>query len=82
MALSRAMSRFHRRRDLTAAILREQKAARGAGKGLQDDGGRFASAGDQLTLLVEKGEPTLARITVAAGLLTDLARLRSAGAAA
>ena len=83
MALSRAMSEISSaRRDLTAAILREQKGARGAGKGLQDDGGRFASAGDQLTLLVEKGEPTLARITVAAGLLTDLARLRSPGAAA
>ena len=82
MALSRAMSEISSaRRDLTAAILREQKAARGAGKGLQDDGGRFASAGDQLAMLVGKGELTLARITVAAGLLTDLARLRIASAA-
>ena len=71
------------RRVLTAAILRDQKGARGgAAKGMPDDGGRFASAGDQLALLVEKGEPTLARITVAAGLLSDLARLRVTGTAA
>ena len=82
MALSRAMSEISSaRRDLTAALLREQKGARGAGKGLLDSGGRIASAGEQLTQLVEKGEPTLARITVAAGLLTDLARLRAVSAA-
>lgn len=81
MALSRAMAEISSaRRELTAAILREQKGARGAGKDLQDGSGRFASAGSQLTLLIEKGEPTLARITVAGGLLTDLARLRLASA--
>ncbi|RCW87124.1 NAD-glutamate dehydrogenase [Paracoccus lutimaris] len=82
MALSRAIAEIaNARRELTAAILREQKGAKAPARILQDADGRFASAGNQLALLVEKGEPTLARITVAAGLLTDLARLRTASAA-
>ena len=83
MALSRAMTQIATaRRDLTAAILSDRKGARAPDKALQDSDERFASAGDQLALLVEKGEPTLARITVAAGLLSDLARLRVTGTAA
>ena len=66
-------------RDLTAALLREQQGGRAAIKALPESDARIASAGEQLAQLVGKGEPTLARITVAAGLLGDLARLRTTG---
>ena len=76
MALSRALAQIGAaRRDLTAALLRDQKGGRGAA--LATDA-RVASAGEQLELLVEKGEPSVARITVAAGLLSDLAKLQGA----
>ena len=62
-----------------AALLREQQGGRAAIKALPESDARIASAGEQLAQLVGKGEPTLARITVAAGLLGDLARLRTTG---
>lgn len=75
MALLRAVSEIaSARREITAAMLREDKTR---SKAVQNAGeNRFASSGEQLAHLVEKGEPTLARITVAAGLLSDLARVR------
>ena len=80
MALSRAVTQIAAaRRDLTAALLREQQGGRAAIKALPESDARIASAGEQLAQLVGKGEPTLARITVAAGLLGDLARLRTTG---
>lgn len=84
MALSRALAEIGAaRRELTAAALqRTQKGGRGTGKGLQDDDARIAAAGEQLELLVKNGEPSLARITVAAGMLSDLARLHNSAAPA
>ena len=69
---------FAARRDLTAALLVAQKAGRASASALGENDARIASAGEQLELLVEKGEPSLARITVAAGLLGDLAKLHAA----
>ncbi|NHF73167.1 NAD-glutamate dehydrogenase [Paracoccus xiamenensis] len=80
MALSRGLSQIsNAQRALTAALLRGQKGGRGAASSSwQDSDTRIASAGAQLELLVEKGEPNVARITVAAGLLEDLAKLYAA----
>ena len=79
MALSRALAQIAAaRRDLTAALLVAQKAGRASASALGENDARIASAGEQLELLVEKGEPSLARITVAAGLLGDLAKLHAA----
>ncbi len=82
MALLRAVSEIaSARREITAAMLREDKSA--SSKAAKDgDVDRFASSGAQLATLAEKGEPTLARITVAAGLLNDLARVRRSDRAA
>ena len=79
MALSRAVSDIAAaRRDITAAALREQKKERSPVAAWEEsERVRVAQATGQLRLLTEKGETTLAKITVAAGLLNDLARGRA-----
>ena len=79
MALTRAVADIATaRRDITVAALVEQKKERNPILAWQEqDRERVARAGDQLKLLTEKGETTLAKITVAAGLLSDLARGRA-----
>ncbi|MCY1493090.1 Bacterial NAD-glutamate dehydrogenase [compost metagenome] len=79
MALSRAVSDIAAaRRDITAAALREQKKDRNPVAAWEEsERVRVAQATGQLRLLTEKGETTLAKITVAAGLLNDLARGRA-----
>lgn len=79
MALSRAVSDIAAaRRDITAAALREQKKERNPVAAWEEsERVRVAQATGQLRLLTEKGETTLAKITVAAGLLNDLARGRA-----
>ncbi|TCN31790.1 NAD-glutamate dehydrogenase [Sinorhizobium americanum] len=79
MALTRAVADIATaRRDITVAALVEQKKERNPVLAWQDqDRERVSRAGDQLKLLTEKGETTLAKITVAAGLLSDLARGRA-----
>ncbi|MDK1491055.1 NAD-glutamate dehydrogenase [Sinorhizobium sp. 7-81] len=76
MALSRAVADIGAaRRDITVAALVEQKGERNPVLAWHDsDRERVSRVGDQLKLLTEKGETTLAKITVAAGLLDDLAR--------
>jgi len=76
MALSRAVGDIGTaRRDITIAALVEHKGDRNPVLAWQDrDRQRVATVGDQLRLLTEKGETTLAKVTVAAGLLSDLAR--------
>jgi glutamate dehydrogenase len=76
MALSRAVGDIGTaRRDITIAALVEHKGERNPVLAWQDrDRQRVATVGDQLRLLTEKGETTLAKVTVAAGLLSDLAR--------
>ncbi|MGX1259194.1 NAD-specific glutamate dehydrogenase [Sinorhizobium fredii] len=79
MALTRAVADIATaRRDITVAALVEQKRERNPILAWQEqDRERVSRAGDQLKLLTEKGETTLAKITVAAGLLSDLARGRA-----
>jgi glutamate dehydrogenase len=79
MALTRAVADIATaRRDITVAALVEQKRDRNPVLAWQEqDRERVSRAGDQLKLLTEKGETTLAKITVAAGLLSDLARGRA-----
>ncbi|MDK1375988.1 MULTISPECIES: NAD-glutamate dehydrogenase [unclassified Sinorhizobium] len=79
MALSRAVADIGAaRRDITVAALVEQKGERNPVLAWQDnDRERVSRVDDQLKLLTEKGETTLAKITVAAGLLNDLARAKA-----
>ncbi|MBB4186706.1 glutamate dehydrogenase [Sinorhizobium terangae] len=79
MALSRAVTDIGvARRDITIAALVEQKGERNPVLAWHEsDRQRVSRVGDQLKLLTEKGETTLAKITVAAGLLNDLARAKA-----
>ncbi|THK38750.1 NAD-glutamate dehydrogenase [Ensifer sp. MPMI2T] len=79
MALSRAVADIGvARHDITIAALVEQKGERNPVLAWHDsDRQRVSRVGDQLKLLAEKGETTLAKITVAAGLLNDLARAKA-----
>jgi glutamate dehydrogenase len=79
MALARAVADIGAaRRDITTAALVEQKGERNPVLAWREqDRDRVERVTDQLRLLAEKGETTLAKITVAAGLLSDLARGRT-----
>ena len=58
-------------------MLTDKKDERNPVGAWQDgDLSRISRVTDQLTQLTEKGETTLAKITVAAGLLSDLAQNR------
>ena len=64
-AVSRVLAQIAAaRRDLTAALLVAQKAGRASASALGENDARIASAGEQLELLVEKGEPSLDRKSV------------------
>ncbi|WP_275786690.1 NAD-glutamate dehydrogenase [Pararhizobium gei] len=79
MALSRSIGDIaNARRDITIAALADQKSEKNPVLAWQDsDRGRVDRIVDQLAQLTEKGETTLAKITVAAGLLSDLAQNRA-----
>ncbi|OBZ93624.1 NAD-glutamate dehydrogenase [Pararhizobium polonicum] len=79
MALSRSISDIaNARRDITITALADQKSEKNPVLAWQDsDRERVNRITDQLTQLTEKGETTLAKITVAAGLLSDLAQNRA-----
>ncbi|MCA1493317.1 NAD-glutamate dehydrogenase [Ensifer sp. NBAIM29] len=79
MALSRAVADIATaRRDITIAALVEHKGDRNPVLAWEEqDRERVLSVRDQLRLLTEKGETTLAKVAVAAGLLSDLARGRA-----
>ncbi|MFB2552946.1 NAD-glutamate dehydrogenase [Ensifer soli] len=78
MALARSTGDIaNARRNVTIAALSTYKQDRNPVRSwLAHDSERVAKIGEQLTLLTEKGETTLAKITVAAGLLNDLAPAR------
>ncbi len=78
MALSRSINDIATaRKDITIAVLTDKKEERNPVGAWQDgDRIRISRVTDQLTQLTEKGETTLAKITVAAGLLSDLAQNR------
>ena len=78
MALSRSINDIATaRKDITIAALTGNKDDRNPVSAWQEsDRIRISRVSDQLTLLTEKGETTLAKITVAAGLLSDLAHNR------
>jgi glutamate dehydrogenase len=78
MALSRSINDIATaRKDITIAALTDKKDERNPVAAWRDsDHSRISRVTDQLTLLTEKGETTLAKITVAAGLLSDLAQNR------
>ncbi len=78
MALSRSINDISTaRKDITIAVLTNKKDERNPVGAWQDsDLSRISRVTDQLTQLTEKGETTLAKITVAAGLLSDLAQNR------
>jgi glutamate dehydrogenase len=78
MALSRSINDISTaRKDITIAVLTDKKDERNPAGAWQDsDLSRISRVTDQLTQLTEKGETTLAKITVAAGLLSDLAQNR------
>ncbi|MDO9416776.1 NAD-glutamate dehydrogenase [Pararhizobium sp.] len=72
MALARSVSDIsNARRDITMSALTDQKAKESG------DTERLGRIGEQLSQLTESGEITLAKISVAAGLLGDLAQKRS-----
>jgi glutamate dehydrogenase len=75
LALSRANDMIDRaRRDITvAALAAHGRADDPVAAWLEKGGGRIAGAREQLHALVEAGDITLSRLTVAAGLLADLA---------
>ncbi|MEK1930670.1 MAG: NAD-glutamate dehydrogenase domain-containing protein, partial [Pararhizobium sp.] len=79
MALSRSISDIaNARREITIAALANGKSEKNPVLAWQDsDRGRVNRITDQLAQLTEKGETTLAKITVAAGLLSDLAHDRA-----
>ncbi|WP_438751203.1 NAD-glutamate dehydrogenase [Pararhizobium sp. O133] len=79
MALSRSINDIATaRKDITIAVLNDKKDERNPVGAWQDgDRIRISRVTDQLTQLTEKGETTLAKITVAAGLLSDLAQNRT-----
>ena len=78
MALSRSINDIATaRKDITIAALTDKKDERNPVAAWRDsDNSRISRVTDQLTQLTEKGETTLAKITVAAGLLSDLAQNR------
>lgn len=79
LALARAIADIAgARRDVATAALVEHKGERNPVHAWQEkDRTRLSRLGEQLKLLTEKGETTLAKVTVAAGLLSDLARGRA-----
>jgi len=79
LALARAIADIAgARRDVATAALVAHKAERNPVHAWQEkDRTRLSRLGEQLKLLTEKGETTLAKIAVAAGLLSDLARGRT-----
>jgi glutamate dehydrogenase len=79
MALSRSIHDIATaRKDITIAALTDKKDERNpVGAWRDSDRTRISRITDQLTQLTEKGETTLAKITVAAGLLSDLAQDRA-----
>lgn len=79
MALARSSSDIgNARRAITIAALTDRKSEKNPVEAWQQtDLERFNRVRDQLVQMTEKGEVTLAKITVAAGLLNDLAQTRS-----
>ncbi|WP_075291862.1 NAD-glutamate dehydrogenase [Pararhizobium arenae] len=79
MALSRSIGDIAAaRRQITIAALADKKSERNPVLAWQEsDRNRIDRISDQLTQLTETGETTLAKITVAAGLLSDLAQTSS-----
>ena len=79
MALSRSIGDIAAaRRQITIAALADKKSERNPIQAWQEsDRERIGRISEQLTQLTETGETTLAKITVAAGLLSDLAQAPS-----
>jgi len=79
MALSRSIGDIATaRRDITIAALADKKSEKNPVQAWQDsDRDRISRISEQLNQLIETGETTLAKITVAAGLLSDLAQNRT-----